>query len=103
MDEAVLAWVKQVGHVFEALGRSGEGAALAQSDEESYRVEAAAKKVVAALPSAAEVVTRFVATIGTIRTALSEGDGQHALGAFAEVKASSGAVIAACHGSTAGG
>lgn len=98
LDEAVLAWVKQAGNAFEALGRSGEGAALTRSDEESYRVEAAIKKVTAAVPSAAEAATRFVSTIDTVRTALSEGDAQHAAGALAEVKASSGPLIATCHG-----
>ena len=98
LDEAVLAWVSQVGHVLEPSVGQNEAAALTQADEESYRVETAVKSVTAAIPGAKEAATRLVSTIATVRTALSEGDEDHAAGALAEVKASSGAVIAACHG-----
>jgi hypothetical protein len=100
MEVAALAWTKQIIHVSEVLGKPGEGASLTKSDEESYEVEAAAKKVAAALPAAGEAVTRYLATIGTVRSALSEDDEQHAAGAISEANASVKAVIAACEAGT---
>jgi hypothetical protein len=98
LDEAVVAWVGQVGHVLRPNVGTNMGAALTQADEESYRVEKALKSVTVAVPGAKEAATRFLSTIDAVRTALSEGDEDHAAGALAEVKASSGPIIAACHG-----
>jgi len=103
IEEAALAWTKQIIQVSEVLGKPDESPALTKADEESYEVESAAKKVATALPAAGEVVTRFLTTVGTVRTAISEDNEQHAAGAIAEANASMKAVIAACHANTAAG
>jgi hypothetical protein len=103
MEEVSIAWATQMVHVSEALGKPGVYAALTRADEASYRVEGAAKKVAAALPSTGEAVTHFIASLGMVRTAAGEDNEQRAVGAIAEDTASENVVIAACHANTVGG
>jgi hypothetical protein len=99
MEEAAQAWLKRIVRASEPGEDAGR---LAKADEASYQAEAAAKKVPTALPNTAEAVTRYVGTIGTVRTAMSEHNEQHAAGAISEASASVKAVITACEAATGG-
>jgi hypothetical protein len=100
MEEAALIWSKQLIHVSDVLGKPEQGASLTQADQDSYRVQAAAEKVAAAIPSAREAVAHYVATIGAVRTAVSNDNAQRAAGAITEAEASLKAVIAVCEASS---
>jgi len=100
MEEAARTWLKQIIQVSDVLGTPNEAASMTKADEDSYQAEAAAKKVAVAIPSAKEALSRYLTTVGTARTAISEDNEQHAAGAIDEASASVKAVIAACEAAT---
>ncbi len=94
--QADLTWVKAEERVLKVWDEPGETAALVQFDEDSYRVEAAGKKVVALMPQTREAVARFESAVGTMRSAAGEGSLARLTGAGDEAIAAWTAVYTAC-------
>lgn len=87
---ATIAWLGQVARAVEP---HGETAALTRADEDSYRVEAASKKVASVVPGTTEAVARFVAALARVR--MTEGE-QQGLNALAEASAAEAPIKATC-------
>jgi hypothetical protein len=93
-----LAWSEAIQRVIQSYSVETDTAnyqALAQADEKSYQVEVADKKIAVLIPSTAEAVARYNASLGTVRRA--EGEGVRALAAaLPEATAAVKVLTAAC-------
>jgi hypothetical protein len=96
--EASISWLKQDDLVFEGTPRQGDSLTLA--DEKSHQVEAAARKVGAAVPNASAAVARYITLVGTVRMLINEYDSHDIPGALDEVRPALARVAAACEASS---
>jgi hypothetical protein len=100
MRHAGIAWAKAMEGVVDGYGEAAGNSALTQSDEDSYKVEEAGKKAESLIPSLAEPVDRFLASLARIRKATGEGL-QALTAAAAEAVAAWKGVFTACEAAIA--